>query len=83
MSRGWQPATLPRDVNGGLASRHVVGAPQDGLDAARPYDARAAPTPTQAAIGFLIVAGFFVFPLTKLGLRLVGQQPRVSPDSPV
>lgn len=38
---------------------------------------------TQAAITFLIVTGFFIFPLTKLGLRLMGHRARVSPDNPL
>lgn len=38
---------------------------------------------TQAAIVFLVVAGFFIFPLTKLGLRVVGHAARVSPDNPL
>ena len=37
----------------------------------------------QAAIGFLVVSGFFIFPLTKLGLRLTGHHARVSPDNPL
>jgi hypothetical protein len=38
---------------------------------------------TQAAIVFIIVTGFFIFPLTKLGLRLMGHRSRVSPDNPL
>jgi len=38
---------------------------------------------TQAAILFLLVSGFFIFPLTKLGLRLIGHQSRVSPANPL
>jgi len=37
----------------------------------------------RAAVTFLVVTGFFIFPLTKLGLRLVGHQSRVSPDNPL
>jgi len=37
----------------------------------------------RAAVTFLVVAGFFIFPLTKLGLRLSGHQSRVSPDNPL
>lgn len=35
------------------------------------------------AIGFLVVSGFFIFPLTKLGLRLIGHRARVSPANPL
>ncbi len=35
------------------------------------------------AITFLIVAGFLIFPLTKLGLRLIGHRARVSADNPL
>lgn len=35
------------------------------------------------AIGVLIVAGFFIFPATKLGLRLIGHTPDVSRDNPL
>lgn len=38
---------------------------------------------TQAAIVFLIVTGFFIFPLTTLGLRLIGHPSRVAPDNPL
>lgn len=38
---------------------------------------------TQAAIVFLIATGFFIFPLTKLGLTLIGHRARVSPDNPL
>lgn len=38
---------------------------------------------TRAAVAFLIVAGFFIFPLTKLGLRLIGHQAQVSSDNPL
>jgi len=34
------------------------------------------------AIGFLVVAGFFIFPLTKLGLMLIGHRAKVSRDNP-
>lgn len=37
----------------------------------------------RAAIVFLVVAGFFIFPLTKLGLRLFGHRSRVSSDNPL
>jgi len=37
----------------------------------------------RAAITILVVAGFFIFPLTKLGLRLIGHRARVSPDNPL
>ena len=37
----------------------------------------------RAAVWFLIVAGFFIFPLTKLGLRLMGHRLRVAPDNPL
>ncbi|MDO8944478.1 MAG: hypothetical protein Q7U75_14950 [Desulfobacterales bacterium] len=37
----------------------------------------------RAAVTFLVVAGFFIFPLTKLGLRLTGHRSRVSPDNPL
>jgi len=35
------------------------------------------------AIAFLVVAGFFIFPLTRLMLRLIGHRSRVSPDNPL
>lgn len=38
---------------------------------------------TRAAVIFLIVTGFFIFPLTKLGLKLIGHRPRVSPGNPL
>lgn len=38
---------------------------------------------TQAAVVFLIATGFFIFPLTKLGLKLIGHQSRVSRDNPL
>jgi len=38
---------------------------------------------TRAALAFLLVAGFFIFPLTKLGLRLMGHRSRVSPNNPL
>ncbi len=34
------------------------------------------------AIGLLVVAGFFIFPLTKLGLMLIGHRAEVSKDNP-
>jgi hypothetical protein len=34
------------------------------------------------AIGLLVVAGFFIFPLTKLGLILIGHRAKVSKDNP-
>jgi len=37
----------------------------------------------RSAIGFLVVAGFFIFPLTKLGLTLVGHRTTVSKDNPL
>jgi hypothetical protein len=37
----------------------------------------------RSAIIVLVVAGFFIFPLTKLGLRLIGHRARVSPDNPL
>jgi hypothetical protein len=37
----------------------------------------------RSAITILVVAGFFIFPLTKLGLRLIGHRARVSPDNPL
>lgn len=37
----------------------------------------------RAAIAFLVVAGFFIFPLTKIGLRLIGHRARVSRDNPL
>lgn len=37
----------------------------------------------RSAIAFLVVSGFFIFPLTKLGLRLIGYRARVSPDNPL
>lgn len=37
----------------------------------------------RAAVTFLVVAGFFIFPLTKLGLRLAGHRSRVAPDNPL
>lgn len=39
-------------------------------------------TPRQA-ITFLVVAGFFIFPLTQLGLRLMGRAGRLSPENPL
>lgn len=38
---------------------------------------------TQAAIVFLIATGFLIFPLTKLGLKLIGHRSRVSPANPL
>jgi hypothetical protein len=38
-------------------------------------------TPPRYAIAFLVVAGIFIFPLTQLGLRLMGRPGRVSPDN--
>jgi len=35
------------------------------------------------AIGLLVVAGFFIFPLTKLGLILIGHRATVSKDNPL
>lgn len=35
------------------------------------------------AIGLLVVAGFFIFPLTKLGLILIGHRTGVSKDNPL
>lgn len=35
------------------------------------------------AIVFLVVTGFFIFPLTKAGLRLIGHHSRVSADNPL
>lgn len=37
----------------------------------------------RSAITILVVAGFFIFPLTKLGLKLIGHRARVSPDNPL
>jgi hypothetical protein len=37
----------------------------------------------RAAITLLVVAGFFIFPLAKLGLRLIRYPARVSPDNPL
>ena len=37
----------------------------------------------RSAITLLVVAGFFIFPLTKLGLRLVGHRARVSRSNPL
>lgn len=34
-----------------------------------------------ASIAFLVVAGVFIFPLTRLGLRLIGRPGRVAPDN--
>jgi len=36
-----------------------------------------------SAITLLIAAGFFIFPLTKLGLRLIGHRAQVSADNPL
>lgn len=33
------------------------------------------------AIGFLVVAGVFIFPMTQLGLRVIGRPGRVAPDN--
>lgn len=38
---------------------------------------------TRAGVAFLVIAGFFIFPLTKLGLRLIGHRLRVSPGNPL
>lgn len=35
------------------------------------------------AIGMLVAAGFFIFPLTKLGLVLIGHRAAVSKDNPL
>jgi len=35
------------------------------------------------AIGVLIVGGFFIFPLTLLGLRIIGHKNEVSKDNPL
>ena len=37
----------------------------------------------EVAVGFLVVSGFFIFPLTLLGLRLTGHRFRVSPSNPL
>jgi hypothetical protein len=37
----------------------------------------------RSAIAFLVIAGFFIFPLTKLGLRLIGHRSQVSADNPL
>jgi hypothetical protein len=37
----------------------------------------------RAAVIFLVATGFFIFPLTKLGLRLTGHRSRVSPGNPL
>ncbi len=37
----------------------------------------------RSAITVLVVVGFFIFPLTRLGLRLMGHRARVSPDNPL
>ncbi len=37
----------------------------------------------RSAIMLLIGAGFFIFPLTKLGLRLIGHREKVSTDNPL
>ncbi len=37
----------------------------------------------RAAVAFLVAAGFFIFPLTKFGLRLMGHRSRVSQDNPL
>jgi len=37
----------------------------------------------RSAITVLVVAGFFIFPLTKLGLKLIGHRSQVSPDNPL
>lgn len=37
----------------------------------------------RSAIIFLVVAGFFIFPLTKLGLRLIGHRATVSRGNPL
>lgn len=36
---------------------------------------------TGQAIGFLMIAGVFLFPLTQLGLRLIGRPGRVGPEN--
>jgi hypothetical protein len=33
------------------------------------------------SIGFLVVAGVFIFPITQLGLRLIGRPGRVGPEN--
>lgn len=33
------------------------------------------------SIGFLVIAGIFIFPLTQLGLRLIGRPGRVGPEN--
>lgn len=35
------------------------------------------------AIGLLVVTGFFIFPLTRLGLRLIGHRATVSKSNPL
>lgn len=35
------------------------------------------------AIGLLVIAGFFIFPLTKLGLLLIGHRATVAKDNPL
>jgi hypothetical protein len=35
------------------------------------------------AILFLVIAGIFIFPLTQLGLRLMGRPGRVAPENPL
>lgn len=35
------------------------------------------------AIGLLVVAGFFIFPLTKMGLMLIGHRASVAKDNPL
>lgn len=37
----------------------------------------------RTAVAFLVISGFFIFPLTKLGLRLTGHRSHVSPDNPL
>ncbi len=37
----------------------------------------------RAAIAFLVITGFFIFPLTKLGLGAMRHRPAVSPDNPL
>ena len=37
----------------------------------------------RTAIGLLVIAGFFIFPLTKLGLMLIGHRVKVSEDNPL
>jgi len=37
----------------------------------------------RSAIGLLVVAGFFIFPMTKAGLILIGHRARVSRDNPL